>query len=340
MNLPRLRNEPGSLADFYQEGLEHLGAICERTWFDRLQLVAEGPAARPWNSGGSLFETELRFTTPDSATPRDPMRDVFPGCPLTFRLAEALVSSELTLERAVLAEGSHPEPPRTDVAEKLWRAQWPNDRPWRQHSGFTRSHHFSLLALVRCEIQAIDQHWSLHRIALSLPEGERDESLAASLEFADWAPSPDPGIAWPAREPARIRELTVQAVTEDLGGVLGSIRARQEAYLRRELERIDAYFESYAQELTQRAARTRTDDSRLKADERLAAARSEHARRRDDQIHRHEIRIIPRLDALVLIAEPAWDCWVGSSGRGAPEPEAARFVPRLRKWFRWPLAAR
>ena len=33
---------------------------------------------------------------------------------------------------------------------------------------------YSLIALARCDIQAIDQHWSLHRLALSLPGGERD----------------------------------------------------------------------------------------------------------------------------------------------------------------------
>ena len=40
MKLSRLSPEPAALVDFYQEALDHLGAVCERTWFDRLQLVA------------------------------------------------------------------------------------------------------------------------------------------------------------------------------------------------------------------------------------------------------------------------------------------------------------
>jgi hypothetical protein len=39
--------------------------------------------------------------------------------------------------------------------------------------------------------------------------------------------------------------------------------------------------------------------------ERLAAAAEEHLRRRNDQIHRHEIFVTPHLDALLWIAEPA-----------------------------------
>jgi|GEM_PF-1063502 len=336
MKLTRLRNESAALADFYQEALEHLGAVCDRTWFDRLQLIAEGPAAQLWHTDGSLVETELCFATPDSSAPRDAARDVFPGCPLTFRLAEALVSNGLVLERAVLADGPRCEPPSTDVAEKLWRAQWPNERPWRLHSSFTRSHHFSLLALVRCEVQAIEQHWSLHRIALSLPGGERDDALATSLEFAEWEASPPSDMEWPARDPARFRRLVMASIEEELGDSLALIRTRQDAYLRRELERIDTYFEGYAEELTQRAARTRSDDARLKAGDRLAAAQAEHLRRRHDQIHRHEIRVFPRLDALTLIAEPAWDCSINQAARGDRDAEHVRFVPRLRKWFRQP----
>jgi hypothetical protein len=50
-------------------------------------------------------------------------------------------------------------------------------------SPFTASNHFSLVALVHCEIQAIDQHWSLHRLALSWPDGARGEALVGSLDF-------------------------------------------------------------------------------------------------------------------------------------------------------------
>ena len=56
MKLSRLPHEPAALVDFYQAALEHLGALCERTWFDKLQIVAE-------RSGGALVEAR-RFAAP------------------------------------------------------------------------------------------------------------------------------------------------------------------------------------------------------------------------------------------------------------------------------------
>ena len=90
MNLERLPYDTSALVDFYEEGLSALGAICERSWHDRLQLIAEGPSARLWCPNGALTELELSFPSPESADARDAERQVFPGCPLTFRLVEAL----------------------------------------------------------------------------------------------------------------------------------------------------------------------------------------------------------------------------------------------------------
>jgi len=87
MKLNRLAYEPSALVDFYEEGLSALGALCERTWHDRLEIVAEGQAARLWNPEGALHEIELAFASSDAAAARDAAREVFPGCPLTFRLA-------------------------------------------------------------------------------------------------------------------------------------------------------------------------------------------------------------------------------------------------------------
>jgi hypothetical protein len=333
MNLARFPHDPSALVDFYQEALEHLGAVCERSWFDRLQLVAEGRAARLWNAEGALHDTELHFPAPDTTAPRDADRDVFPGCPLTFRLGETLLPGDLVLERAVLSAAERNQPPTADVAEKLWRVQWPGDSRWRMESAFAPAHHCSLLALVRCEIQAIDQHWSLHRLALTLPGGERDESLAAALDFTSLVSEPPATIAWPPVAPTRLRELLSRALTEELAGELASIRVRQEKYLRREVERIDDYFAGYAQELQQRAARSHSENSKLKITERLAAAQAEHARRRQDQIQRHEIRVLPRFDALLLLAEPAWQAKVTVSHRGEARSQLARFVSRARRWF-------
>jgi len=52
--------------------------------------VAEGRAATLWNPLGGLHEVELHFTPADTTSARDAAREVFPGCPLTFQLAEAL----------------------------------------------------------------------------------------------------------------------------------------------------------------------------------------------------------------------------------------------------------
>ncbi len=333
MILARLPHDPGALLDFYQEALEHLGAVCERTWFDRLQLVAEGRAARLWNDDGALHETELHFPPPDATGARDAIREVFPGCPLTFRLAESLLPAAPTLERAVLAGGDPAPPPSAEVAEKLWRAQWPDTARWRIESAFRPTHHFSLVALVRCEIQAIDQHWSLHRLAVALPGGATDDSLADSLDFAELSAETPAGLAWPRCEVAPLAGWLNAALTGVLAPELGAIRQRQESYLRRELQRIDAYFTGYAKELSDRAARSHSDNVKFKTNERLAAARAEHDRRRTDQVHRHEIRVLPRYDALLLLAESAWQAVIAVAGRGESHSQCAHFVPRNRRWF-------
>ena len=331
MKLARLPHEPAALVDFYQEALEHLGALCERTWFDQLQVVAEGPAARLWNPDGALHEVELHFPAPDSAAPRDAEREVFPGCPLTFRLTETVCPQPLALERVVISGDAQPRPPDPEVAERLWFAQHPGTTRWRLETPFVAAHHFSLLALVRCEIQAIDQHWSLRRLAVSLSDGARDEALATSFAFSR-AANADVSIQWPALDAARHRELLMTALVEEMADDLGAIRARQENHLRRELERVEDYFENYERELSERAGRTRNENTKLKAGERLAAARAEHLRRRADQVQRHDIRVIPHIDVRLLVAEPAWRATVVVTRHNETQVASALFIPRLRRW--------
>jgi len=333
MKLARLSHDPAALLDFFQQGLEHLGAVCERTWHDRLQLVAEGAAARLWNADGALQEADLHFVAAADTAPRDAAKEVFPGCPLTFRLAETLRPSPLPLERAVLQTTGPGEPPSTGVAGKLWHAQWPGAVRWQLATPFAPVHHFSLLALVRCEIQAIDQHWSLHRLALSLADGQLDEALAADLQFLQLAPEASEPIAWSTHDQAAWLELLRAALEQELSGDLTRVRARQENYLRRELDRIDDYFDHYEQELTQRADRTTSDSARLRTNDRLAAAKAEHARRRQDQVQRHEIRVIPHFDALLWLAEPAWQTTVSFLESNQPRRVEAVLVPRARRWI-------
>jgi len=97
MKIDRIAYEPGLLLEFYQDGLGMLGALCERTWHDRLEIVAEGRPARLWNPEGSLHAVELQFSPAEATSARDASHEVFPGCPLTFLLAEALRPVSLAL---------------------------------------------------------------------------------------------------------------------------------------------------------------------------------------------------------------------------------------------------
>ncbi len=332
MKIAKLAHDPPALLDFFQEGLESLGAICERSWHDRLQMIAEGRGARLWNPDGQLVETEIHFAASGDTAPREAAKEVFPGCPLTFHLAEALRETSLSLQRAVLPPSDSGKPPALEVAEKLWHAQIPGTTRWKMESPFRAAWHFSLLVLARCEIQAIDQHWSLHRLAVSLPDGQRDESLASSLDFCQLAGEPAEPVPWPKSDSAGWQQLLRTALVEELESDLEAIRHRQENYLSRELARIDDYFESYQSELSGRLKRQKVGQIKIKSQERLAAAKVEHERRRLDQVQRHEIRVIPHLDALLLVAEPAWKAALAVTRRNETQTKEAVFVPRARQW--------
>ncbi|MEO8427953.1 MAG: hypothetical protein ABI651_12660, partial [Verrucomicrobiota bacterium] len=296
MKFSRLTHDPAALIELFEQGLTVLGAVHERPWHDRLQLIAEGPSAKLWNSDGTFVETELHFSPADTTGPREADKEVFPGCPLTFRLAEALRHSPMPLERIVLRPLDSGNVPAPESAEKVWHQQFAGSSRWHMEGPFKAAWHFSLLSLVRCEIQAIDQHWSLHRLVLSLPQGEQDESLSAAFDFAQVDPDPQNPLDWPSIEHSHLRPLLQSALEQDLAENLASIRLRQQNYLHRELERIDDYFEAYERELLDRQSRSQSESTKMKTNERLAAARAEHQRRRQDQVQRHEIRLIPHLD--------------------------------------------
>lgn len=333
MKIERLTHSPGMVADFYEEALSALGALCERTWHDRVEIVAAGESARLWNESGTLHEVELWFPPPEDTAPREAATEVFPGCPLTFRLAEALRPSPLVLDRVVLTSDNGGKPPTAEVAEKLWRAQFPETNRWKIASSFVAAWHFSLLALLRCEIQAIDQHWSLQRVAVSLPDGVSDDPLAQSLDLAQASADTDREIKWPPTELMLWRQFLRAAVEEDLAFDLATIRERQAEHLRRELDRIDHYFEHYEQELTARAIHSGNEKTKLKSAERLAAAKAEHSRRRADQVARHEIHTRVHFEALLLTAESAWQADLHVEIAHEPTKLSARFVPRARRWI-------
>jgi hypothetical protein len=332
MKLDRTPYDPGALVNFFEEGLGALGALCSRSWHDRLEVVAEGAAARLWNADGALQAAELHFAPAETSGARDAAREVFPGCPLTFRLAEALRPAPPALERFVLAvDGPAARAPDADVAEKLWRSQFPDTVHWRLAAPPVADVHCSLVALVRCEIQAIDQHWSLHRIAISLADGGNDDGLAREIGFARADPVARGPAAWPEPAPAIWSGWLSRAIEHELAGDLAGVRARQEARLRREIDRVDDYFDNYARELSERARRS--GGAKVKLDDRLAAAKAEHARHRADQAARHEIAIVPHIDALLLVAEPAWRATLHVERVHRPRAVIeARFVPRARRW--------
>jgi hypothetical protein len=332
MKLAKLRYEPGALADFFHESLESLGALCERTWHDRLQVMAEGRASRPWDREGHWVERELFFPAPDDSAPRQADREIFPGCPLTFRLAETLNDDGLTLYRAVLQPSDKLRAPTPDVAERLWRLQFPATSRWRQESNFAADTHCSLVALVRCEIQAIEQHWSTHRLAISLPEGAPDPDLAQNLGLLALTKDATAALTWPHPNLTDWQVQLRRALELDLEADLAGIRERQANYLRRELERVDDYFEHYAKELTDRVARSRSVETKATFAERRTAAGVEHERRRADQVQRHEIRVIPHVDVLLLLAEPAWRVTLLVAQHDEPRCQPAVWVPRTRTW--------
>jgi hypothetical protein len=333
MKLQRLAHQPGELLEFYEEGLSAMGALCERTWHDRLQVIAEGRVARLWDSAsGELHEVELHFAAPDVTVARDAAREVFPGCPLTFRLAEALRLAPTPLERFVLPDPGSSQPPDHALLEKLWRAQFPESRGWRLTAALKPDYNFTLLAIVRCEIQAIDQHWSAHRIAVSLADGEPDEHLAGEIAFYYTGGAVQRGFSWPSPDPTRWRDLMQEVLARELGPELETVRERQENSLRRELERVDDYFQTYEAELLRRSQRGSSAATRAKVSDRLAAAKAEHDRRRADQLARHEIHVYSHFDMLLLVAEKAWRAEVHVEQARQPQEISALFVPRARRW--------
>ena len=332
MKIPRLDYDPTSALAFFEESFSALGALSERTWHDRLEVVAEGLAARVWNPDGSLHEQEIVFASADAVGARDANREVFPGCPLTFRLFEALRPVPLALDKVVLDPGLPNHAPDRSVLEKLWRSQYPATRRWRLAGEPKPAFHFSLVAIVRAEIQAIDQHWSLHRVALSLPGGEADDLLAREFPLLDIA-SGQPEVEWPSTQLSLWWPLLCRVIEQEMQSEVEPVRARQGQYLRRELERLDDYFAHYEQELSQRATRGGAASS-AKSAERLEAARAEHARRRLDQLARHEIRVQPHVDALLLSSEFAWQASLELEEQRESLVINASFVPRARRWFR------
>jgi hypothetical protein len=332
MKFPKIPPRPEYLIDFFEEGLSSLGAVCERSWHDRLEVLAEGEAARLWRNEGDLFSGELHFLDGSLPEAGNPETDVFPGCPLTFQLVEALWAHHVVHSRACLSTGAVMKAPAQDVAQKLWQAQFGPCADWRVTTPFLPARVFSLVIALRCEIQATDQSWSCHRLAFTLPGGERDASLELMLEqlspVGPVAEEPD----WPAVDASAVPDWIGRALLSELAPELSKIKERQQNFLRRELSRIDSYFENYSRELHSRMRRQRKEDVIKRYADRLEATRVEHNRRRTDQIERHTIHLLPHVDATLTVAEPALVATVSCRAGRAERSTRAIFVPRTRRW--------
>jgi len=331
MKFSRVPPRAEQLIQFFEEALPTLGAVCERPWHDRLEVLADGETALLLGNDTELFSGELYFKETKLTNPTNTGIDVFPGCPLTFRLVEALWRRQIPYSKVCLSTGSEVKAPPNDVAEKLWQAQFGTSIGWRANP-FVPTRSFSVLASVRCEVQAIDQTWSYHRLAFTLPDGQQDNSLEFALEHL--VQPEQTGPDWPGLEPAALSQWIGRAMENELAAELVKIKERQQLYLRRELNRIDDYFENYSRELRGRMNHQRKDEAKQRYADRLEATRVEHNRRRTDQIERHTIVVVPHVDAILTVAEPAFRTNVtwraGREECSAP----AWFVPRTRRWFK------
>jgi hypothetical protein len=329
MKFPKIPGRAEHLMEFFEEGLQSLGAICERSWHDRMEVLAESDAAHLWRDDEDLFSGELYFRDAGSPDSTNVETEVFPGCPLTFRLVEALWRQHLSHSKVCLSTEIGVKAPPNDVADKLWQAQFGLHAGW-QVAPFIQTWIFSVLAVVRGEVQANDQSWSCHRFAFTLPTGARDTSLEFSLE--QLSPVEPINADWPNLDPVLISDWIGRALGNELAAELSRIKERQQLFLRRELNRIDEYFENYGRELRERMDRQHKEESIKRYADRLEATRLEHKRRRTDQIERHTIHVVPHVDALLTVAEPAFTTRVTWRAGREEKIVPAIFVPRTRRW--------
>mgnify|MGYP000381771108 CR=1 FL=1 len=332
MILPRFDFDPGPLRELHQQALTALGADCDTPWHDRLDVLAEGAAAKIWDPSGGLVVRSMRFPPPAAPGLRNPDEEVFPGCPVSFHLAEAVWAGLSACGRAVvLPDLGGSKPPDLAVLSRLWDRQHAAAAGARLGS-VRPAWHFTGVFGLRLELQAISQHWSAARVALSWPGGEQDAETERELFLLPIEPSP-PAVDWPVDGAGVLGPALLRAVESDHAAEIAALRQRQQRSLERELRRVNDYFSGYIRELEERASRKRTESTRADYAARVAAARAEHERRIADQVGRHGIRVVPAIDSVLWLAERAWEVEVTVRERRETRSGAHRYVPRLRRWF-------
>src|ERR1700756_2673086 len=329
MKLSRIKTGSEQLVEFCEETLRSFGAVSERSWYDRLEVLAEGETAHLLQNDADFFSGELRFHEAGLSQASNTGIEVFPGCPLIFRLVETLWRRQIPYSRVCLSTGDTPKAPANDVAERLWYAQFRSSARWRA-TPFVPDWAPSILAAVRCEVQAIDQTWSYHRLGFSLPIGDQDGSLEFMLE--QMVQLEQAALEWPGAALGVLNQWIGGAIENELDSGVSKIKERQQLYFRRELTRIYDYFENYSRELRSRMDHQKKEDAKQRYADRLEATRAEHFRRRADQIERHTIVVIPHVDALLTVAEPAFRTTVSWRAGRDEFSATALFVPRTRRW--------
>src|SRR4029077_12328265 len=121
MKFPKLPARPEHLMGFFEEGLHSLGAICERSWHDRLEVLAEGDAARLWREDEELFSGEVYLRDTSSNGTPNAQTDVFPCCQLTVRLVEALWRRYLGHSRVCLSPDISTKAASKKILNNLWQ---------------------------------------------------------------------------------------------------------------------------------------------------------------------------------------------------------------------------
>jgi len=86
MKLSRIKTRSEQLVEFCEEALRSFGAVSERSWYDRLEVLAEGETAHLLQNDADFFSGELRFHEAGLSQASNTGIEVFPGCPLIFRL--------------------------------------------------------------------------------------------------------------------------------------------------------------------------------------------------------------------------------------------------------------
>src|SRR5260221_14397329 len=110
---------------------------------------------------------------------------------------------------------------------------------------------------------------------------------------------------WPAINANAVADWVGRTRHGELALELSRIKEREQRFLRRELHRVDEYFENYARELRERMDRQHKEEAMRRYADRLEATLIEHNRRRTDQIERHTIHVVPHIDAFLTVAKPA-----------------------------------